>query len=433
MDIITYQKTYSDYKKELDNELQRTTEGFVKIGYLLKVARDTNILQESAYTNVNDFAKAEYGIDKTQVSRFIHINDRFSEDGYSDRLKLQYQGYGYAKLAIMLQLPDFVNEEISPTFSKSEVQALKEEVDAENRVSDLEVLMEEKNRRQEALGIFGKVLYQLGWDDPGLYLELHGAAQKADVAGIAEILAPSGEAIHSVRIPGEGRKILSIKGTDTRPVITDLRSGEKTDCSWEEFIRDLQSLCVDPEGKTSWETLYGQPLPAKEPERTQVAPVQQGMEERKPAQRKQSRVTKAKEKKPVRSKKSETAKPEWSEEIPEQTEEIPEQNVEIPKQPEKTEEDREQDREEQIQGQMDIENYPEMIPEGYKKAEVAPVQPETTGNTQPGGTFGYLENLKSELAEIGKLAEEKLYEMAKTHMEKAAEYLEKLQELHETR
>ena len=81
--IIEYQKTYQEYKAELDGELQRTAEGFVRIGYLLKVARDTNILKESGYTNVTEFAKAEYGIDKTQVSRFIHINDKFAENGYS--------------------------------------------------------------------------------------------------------------------------------------------------------------------------------------------------------------------------------------------------------------------------------------------------------------------------------------------------------------
>lgn len=79
MEHIIYQKTYQEYKQELDAVLTRTAEDFVQIGYLLKVARDTNILAESGYATVTDFAKAEYGIDKTQVSRFISINDRFSE------------------------------------------------------------------------------------------------------------------------------------------------------------------------------------------------------------------------------------------------------------------------------------------------------------------------------------------------------------------
>ena len=50
MDVITYQKSYREYKAELDSELQKTAEGFVRIGYLLKVARDTNVLAESGYS-----------------------------------------------------------------------------------------------------------------------------------------------------------------------------------------------------------------------------------------------------------------------------------------------------------------------------------------------------------------------------------------------
>ena len=121
MELMEYTKTYQEYKQELDAVLTRTAEDFVQIGYLLKVARDTNILAESGYATVTDFAKAEYGIDKTQVSRFISINDRFSEDGYSDHLLTSYKGFGYAKLTLMLQIPDEINEVLPPTLSKAEI------------------------------------------------------------------------------------------------------------------------------------------------------------------------------------------------------------------------------------------------------------------------------------------------------------------------
>ena len=41
MEPEEYTKSYSEYKTELDAELSRTAEGFVRIGYLLKVARGT--------------------------------------------------------------------------------------------------------------------------------------------------------------------------------------------------------------------------------------------------------------------------------------------------------------------------------------------------------------------------------------------------------
>ena len=56
MEQITAYKSYQEYKHELDTELTKTAEGFVRIGYLLKVARDTDILKESSYANVVDFA-----------------------------------------------------------------------------------------------------------------------------------------------------------------------------------------------------------------------------------------------------------------------------------------------------------------------------------------------------------------------------------------
>ena len=45
MEIKKY-LNYRDYKVALDHELERTAEGFVRIGYLLRMAEDTNILEE---------------------------------------------------------------------------------------------------------------------------------------------------------------------------------------------------------------------------------------------------------------------------------------------------------------------------------------------------------------------------------------------------
>ena len=77
MNELTY-GSYQEYKEALDRELNRTAEGFVKIGYLLKIARDTDILKESGYHSLTEFAQAEYNLDPSQVSRFIAINDRFA-------------------------------------------------------------------------------------------------------------------------------------------------------------------------------------------------------------------------------------------------------------------------------------------------------------------------------------------------------------------
>lgn len=330
--MIEYRKGYEEYKQELDTELRKTTEGFVKIGYLLKVAKDTDVLKESGYANVYEFAQAEYNIDKSQVSRFISINDRFSEGGYSDRLKEEFQGFGHAKLTIMLQLPDEINAELSPEFTKSEIQALREEYDAERSVTDLEVLMEGQDREQAVMdNNLYKVLHQLGKDEPELYVKLFTAVDNPfPDASIRETMAPDGEKIYNVRIMGVGRLMLSVKGTDRPLTITNMRSGEKEEYSWDAMVDILKNtLAAGLTAEESWELAYGEKFPEKE----EVAPVQPISA--KPAPKKEQPKKETKVKKAAPQKKKEPEKP--------------------------VEED------EQIPGQDNIMNHPEYLPEELRK------------------------------------------------------------------
>lgn len=355
MDVITYQKTYREYKAELDSELQKTAEGFVRIGYLLKVARDTNVLAESGYKTVAEFAQAEYSLDKTQVSRFISINDKFAEGGYSERLQAKYQGFGYAKLTLMLQLPDAVNEALTPSYSKAEIQSIKEEVDEEKKVSDIEVCLEASGAPEEEGTFIERIVKQLLHDEPGMFTELHGEAFGCSVnmQHFQRIMAPAGEKTYSVRLAGVGRILLILNdGSDNRAV--NSRTGEFEEVTWQQLRDAVEKLTGLKEctGKTSeerWSELFGELYPLNAPEaKTEVAPVQQTKQE-KPV-RKESKVQKARtesQKKPVNPKKEE------------------EKPVE------------------QITGQADISDFPEYMPETVHKDGCE--NTEKPINTQCGG------------------------------------------------
>ena len=338
MNEVLYTKTFSEWQQELDTELVKSAESFVKIGYLLKVARDTDILANSGYGNVVEFAKARYGLDKTQVSRFIHINDRFSEDGNSAELQDRYKGMGYAKLTIMLQLPDEINEEISTDFSKSEIEDIKKEIDEENKISDIEVWMEGTQEEAEKYNELGQVMYQLLHDMPELFIKI--AQSSIETEELMNVLAPSGEMIYSVRIPGTGRLMLSIKVNTGRITITNVRSMEKTEWNIEDladFVVDILSRADTEDPVKAWTSIYKEEYPKK----AEIAPVQQ----EKPVQRKEKKVQKAK--------------------------------IEKPK-PQSVEENTE---EEQIPGQDSVLNHPEYLPEnGNNKAD-------STENVQETDTF----------------------------------------------
>ena len=234
--ILEYRKSYQEYKEELDAELTKTAESFVRIGYLLKVARDTDILAESGYATVTDFAKAEYGIDKTQVSRFIHINDKFAEGGYSDHLLPEYQGYGYAKLTLMMSLPDAVNEGLSPNYSKAEIQSIKDEVDAESKVTDIERMLEQAEPAEKEQSRAERVIRQLACDEPELFVEIAKRLKDESwtIEDIKERMAPDGERTFSIRIPGEGRCMLMLSSeADAR--IVNVRTNEADTAGWGEL------------------------------------------------------------------------------------------------------------------------------------------------------------------------------------------------------
>lgn len=340
MDVITYQKSYREYKAELDNELQKTAEGFVRIGYLLKVARDTNVLAESGYKTVAEFAQAEYSLDKTQVSRFISINDKFAENGYSDRLQAKYQGFGYAKLTLMLQLPDAVNEALTPSYSKAEIQSIKEEVDEEKKVSDIEVCLEASQSPEEGGTLIERIARQLLHDEPGMFVELHREALGCSVnmQHFQRIIAPAGEKTYSVRLAGVGRILLILNDASTNRAVNS-RTGEFEEVTWQQLRDAVEKLTGLKEctGKTSeerWSELFGEPYPLNAPEaKSEVAPEQQTKQ---PAVRKESKVQKAR--------------------------------TESPKKPvnPKTEEEKPV---EQIPGQTDISDFPEYMPELVHKDE----------------------------------------------------------------
>lgn len=376
MELMEYTKTYQEYKQELDAVLTRTAEDFVQIGYLLKVARDTNILAESGYATVTDFAKAEYGIDKTQVSRFISINDRFSEDGYSDHLLPSYKGFGYAKLTLMLQIPDEINEALPPTLSKAEIQDIKDEVDAESKVTDIEVEIE----KAEAAAVTDKPmlppegsplernLWQLGKEQEDLFRKLwmvcflHTAFGNKNNAEIMDVLIPQGDAVYTVRIPGERRTQIIVNSDGA--TIVNLKTLERSRYTEDQICDAVRSLIdggSSPEEQ--YKKLYGEDLTPE------IAPVQptDSPKEKKPEKRKESRVTKANTE-PKKKPKDPEKKPEQMTipgAAPDPAPEEPETQVtdSCSGESEQKQNTDTMDTEEQVPGQTDLENdFPQYCP-----------------------------------------------------------------------
>lgn len=324
-EIITI-KNYAEFEQKFDTVMLETAEKFVVIGFMLKVARDTDILKESGYSSMGEFAQKRYGLTKDIASRYIAINDKYSENGYSEKLNEKYSAFGFTKLAEMLTLPEVVADEIGPEMTREDIRAIKAEINEENKISDIEVILEEKDQGAEAQeGTLAKVLYQICHENPEIFERLWVAVKEksSEIECLMDSLSPSGVAMISCRIPGSERLMLKIMGIDENPKVIKVRSNEKEEFTWEELQQVAVRLCEGLYGswREAWEEKYSEKLPEEKPE---VAP----------AQLKAERVVKAKPKKPEKPKAEEKPKMQDHELVPE----------------------------EQLPGQMEVGDFPDMLP-----------------------------------------------------------------------
>lgn len=414
---LTRINTYQEFKEAFGNEVRKQSEGFVRIGYLLKRARDTDILADSGYKTIAEFAWAEYHFTGDVVSKMIGINDRYSEEGYSDRLQEKYRVYGMSLLAEMLTLPEEVVDLLPPGTTRQEIRQIKAEIKEEEKITDLEVLLEGEKPEQKTMeSKLERFFHQYYHDNRISYKNVYDAIQEGTdkVNQVFELLAPSGIATMITRIQGLGKYMLSIKGKESELELLNIRDNSKDVYSWEECIITLTKLCPDGgQPEKAWEALYGEPFTEVKQEAPAPAPKLEPKPESKPepkpeiapAQKKAPEPeTQPKERDEEPTKDKEPEEPEICSHDPNETCDVnhrpphecertccwdcpgreecpdeccisecrpPEESNQGPAQPEfapaQSEKETEQSKEPEAVRQMEVEDYEDMLPPGYIK------------------------------------------------------------------
>ena len=98
---------------------------FVRIGYKLRKIDELKLYEKDGYKSVAEFAKAECNLSDSDTTRFMQINERYSIDGYSEELRVEFLEYGSSKLAEMLSLPDKDMEMFTPEATRESIRELK--------------------------------------------------------------------------------------------------------------------------------------------------------------------------------------------------------------------------------------------------------------------------------------------------------------------
>lgn len=273
---------FEQWQKALMEQLNSQAESFIKTGFLLKRARDDGrILQDSGYQTIAAYAKAVLNMDKDVVSRYIAINDRYSENGYSERIQERYAGYGLGKLQDMLTMSDVVVDLLPKDMPRREIQEIKREIREEEQKTDIEVILEGTAPEHENMTILQKFFYEYFHEKENreqfVLLEpvIGGGLPSSDaVEKILDVLAPSGIAHKTTRIQGTGKIALFFDGKDRAVKLLLVRQNEKQEYAWEEFVKQLQETFDGKGGRAGWELTYKETFSPK------VAPVQPEKEEK---------------------------------------------------------------------------------------------------------------------------------------------------------
>ena len=285
---------YKGFKAKMDYVIGRTANDFAEIGQMLKEARDTDILKDSGYSGMGEFALKEYGLRPDQTSRFIGVFEKFGNP--NGGIKEEYQSHGLTKLSEMLSLPDSVAEAIPADLSKEEIRQIKEEVKREQEITPLEVAMEGQQDDDPLTAMLKAYFHSRPGEFRSLFqkwVEAEEGEQEQKQA-IFDILAPSGVAVLESRPAGLGKILLTFDGEDKEPKLTQIREDQTRSIDWINLQNviggvlqgpltgeDLEVSWTTPE--EAWTGLFGEDIPktaefprepAKPEAKVKIAPAQ---------------------------------------------------------------------------------------------------------------------------------------------------------------
>lgn len=338
------QMTLNDWlemKQKLKMELQGVKQSFVRIGYVLRKIDDQKLYEQDGYKSVTEFAKVEYGLEASTVSRFMSINKEYSVDGYSEHLREEYLEMGRSQLEEMLKLPDKDREMIRPETPRADIRDLKhfnKTEPTEGVADDIEKLIEKfYEEHKEVLN--------------AVFTEPMELKQKI------VLVNPSGnrsfkKGMYFMMMYEDNIKIKKF-------------GADPTTLTWQEFFKITYNIFGEAaDGVNTWRNYFGEPEAPKESEGKEEVHGDSGDD----AGKIQKDAIKGTAKsgaihEPREENREEVVKENKTNELPEKEE--PKEEIAPAQKAEentvRTEEN--QPSEEQIEGQMTVEDYPELMPE----------------------------------------------------------------------
>lgn len=269
---------YQGKKEKIREELNRVAESFVLIGYELKQIDDNGLYKLDGYSTITEFAEKEYNLNQTATSRFISINEKYS-DGSSPKLLPKYEGYGYTKLSEMLTLSDEEMKLVTVQSTRAEIREIKlakKEAQTENyapahneeNTDNTQSEEEFQEGNQFNIPEAEKLIIELFRDKSkrtvlnDLAAELRGKVWSKELEiKAAEIINPSGHYLFRLKF------IIMI--FEEESIKYSKFSGDTLQFTYRDFVHDIFRV-YDMELADPWVAFYGEPEPVKEMKKPEI-------------------------------------------------------------------------------------------------------------------------------------------------------------------
>ncbi len=261
---------WTEWKEDIRRKLQETAQNFVYIGYRLRQIRDSGMLD--GCSDIFEFANREYGLGKSTVSRFIAINEKFSEGGYSLEMRKEYQAIGSSKLSEMLTLTEAECQLITEKTTVREIRELKKFDRQQDQEQELEETKPEISYTPLQKCIIDMLSDARGQQDLAQIMELLQDAELSTLQRASEIINPGEYRSHK-----KGIVFLFLYDWQTGIKYKLMTKPEPECMSWVEFLTEINKIygeCYQKNGNKVWENFYKE----KDKEKDQKTRENQGME-----------------------------------------------------------------------------------------------------------------------------------------------------------
>ena len=422
---ITLDK-WMQWKEDIRNKLAETAGNFVYIGYRLKQIRDSGMYDGAA--DIFEFAEKEYGLGKSTVSRFIAINEKYSEGGNSLELKEEFRNFSSSKLSEMLTLPDNEIQLITEKTTIREIRELKSfnaqtPGTAGETARTAEVSSEQERTPLEKCLID---FFKAGKEMLNGVMR-HLEADPPEYKQAAEMMAPSGQASHR-----KGIVFLFLYDWNTGIKYKLMTEPEPVSMSWMELLNTVYHIFGACDKEDIWTSFYGEPETPKEELKKEEKEEAENTARAQSIQGKPDAVATSQQ----TEKQEKTTEKIEKKEADIQTEDKTDDKVFIPEKSthNMTETSTDQTVEGQLPGQMELEkDFPELCPS--KEESINPEPPaepyiEESRSGQVVINFEGQQDFEKKLEEFRrsldaayKCAEVKEYGQASSYLEEAADLL----------